>query len=123
MSPASETRDRLAAIREHPRFDELLRRKPSAAGPGCGYLFSGFVALVFAGGALFFLTVAPEGTFGMVWIAMSVLFAAVGIAGLIWALWRFGRLVSSSLDRCPALVVDKRQNVRRRTSDGPGGRC
>lgn len=122
MSPASDTQGRLAAVREHPRFAELLRRRPSAAGTGCGYLFSAVVALVFAGLALFFLTVRPEGSFGMVWIAMSLLFAVVGLAGAVWALWRFGRLASSSLERLPALVVDKRHHVRRSgTSSGAGG--
>lgn len=121
MSPSPATQERLAAVRQHPRFPELLRRKPSTAGTIFGYLFSGLVALAFAGVAVFFLTVRPEGTFGMVWALVSLLFAALGLAGAAWALWRLVRFTSSSLDRVPALVVDKRQHVRRRTSSGPGG--
>lgn len=113
MSSSARAEPELAAVRRHPRFAELERRRPSTAGRTFLHLLKILFLLVFAGLGAFFVAMGPGGTFGAVWVGLSLLFTVVGLAGAVWTAWRLFRLSTSRLERLPARVTGKRQDVRR----------
>lgn len=104
---------RLEAVKNDPKFPELLKVKPSSSRIygrlGCGVLFG----IIFAGGPLFinYILIDPVG--GQPWYFRLILslFTLLGVGMIIYGIYRLIKLSTTKLRRLPALIVDKRTSV------------
>ena len=106
--------DRLNAVKKHPDYPDLLNSRPSSTYLYGRYMFQIIFGLIFTAVALFFLSRPPESDsfFDIVWALMSLIFIVVGIGIIGYGIYRTIRLISGSVHKLPALIVDKRISIK-----------
>lgn len=125
-APPSSHQDlaaRFAALKAHPAYADLLRRRPSALGAISSAVAPMLVGLLFAGiSAVFVFHTSPfpsgaSGTFDLV----PALFGLIGLGIAIWSFSRLLGLSGPPLKRLPALVVGERASLADGSGDTVGG--
>lgn len=118
-----DTSRRLAAVRQRPDYAQLESQRPGTAGRHLGFAARTFFVVVFCAVALFIhLTarsmtsrsgrVAREAdTFQTALHVFTLVFVIVGLAAIVWVLFRWFRFANARLLAFPALVKDKRTEV------------
>jgi hypothetical protein len=110
---------RLALLKAHPRYPELLEHEPELGrhvlGGGCAVLFLTVWTLMAGGFAVMGGgTLVSEGLFGLPFLLIPGFMAAVGVAGLVHLVRKLQRFKSAPWRRVPAVVLGTRT---RNTSD------
>ncbi len=105
---------RLEAVEKHPDYARLLKLKPSSAYLYGGYIFQVIFGFIFTFISIFFVTTPPDSDslFDLVWIVGSLIFVVIGIGLIGHGIFRLFKLIFSSINRLPALIMDKRVSVR-----------